>query len=205
MELMEKPFRSTWVHPRFLVGFVLLCMFCRLLIVLFFFWPLCCLFLDLRILITSLVSTHSDYLFGIYSFWLPLWYLYDLFLTIFNNKQYKHSGWYAFYNEWRWFSHRIITIKKYTNNTLYHNHSEMHTNFPTIKERLTVTSFLFVQDRKWVWRFAAYLQCACIRAWICWAMFFMLVQDRKWGMDIANIFSLRMYTDMYYAELCPLC
>jgi hypothetical protein len=45
------PFRRTWVHPRFLVGFMLffifsfMCMFCRSLFVLllFFFWPLCCL------------------------------------------------------------------------------------------------------------------------------------------------------------------
>ena len=39
---------------------VLMCMFCRSLFV-FFFWPLCCLSLDLRILITSLISSHSSY------------------------------------------------------------------------------------------------------------------------------------------------
>ena len=60
-------YRSTWVHPRFLVGFVLLdlyfiCMFCRSLFVLlyFFFWSLC-------------VCSSS-----IYGFWLPLWYLQTL-------------------------------------------------------------------------------------------------------------------------------
>jgi hypothetical protein len=54
--------------PRFLVGFVLLdllfiCMFCRSLFVLlyFFFWPLCCLFFfDIWILITPLVSSNSS-------------------------------------------------------------------------------------------------------------------------------------------------
>jgi hypothetical protein len=58
---------STWVHPRFLVGFVLLdllcVMFCRSLFVLlsFFFWPLYCLFFfDLLILITPLVSSNSS-------------------------------------------------------------------------------------------------------------------------------------------------
>ena len=43
---------------------VLCVMFCRSLIVLFYFflWPLCCLFLfDLRILITTLVSSNSSY------------------------------------------------------------------------------------------------------------------------------------------------
>ena len=62
-------FRSTWVHPRLSVGFVLLdlyciCMFCRSLFVLlyFFFWPLCCLFFfDIRILITTLVSSNSSW------------------------------------------------------------------------------------------------------------------------------------------------
>jgi len=41
-----------------------MCMFCRSLFVLlyFFFWPLCCLFFfDLRILITPLVSSNSSY------------------------------------------------------------------------------------------------------------------------------------------------
>ena len=37
-----------------------MCMFCRSLFVLlaFFFWPLCCLFFDLRILINPLVSSN---------------------------------------------------------------------------------------------------------------------------------------------------
>ena len=56
--------------PRFLVGFVLLdlqlyiYMFCRSLFVLlyFFAWPLFCLFFfDIRILITSLLSSNSSY------------------------------------------------------------------------------------------------------------------------------------------------
>ena len=39
-----------------------MCMFCRSLFVLlsFFFWPLCCLSFDLRILITHLVSSNSS-------------------------------------------------------------------------------------------------------------------------------------------------
>jgi len=56
--------------PRLLVGFVLLdlsfmCMFCRSLIVLvyFLFWSLCCLFFDIRILITPLVSSNSSHIF----------------------------------------------------------------------------------------------------------------------------------------------
>ena len=61
------PFRSTLVHPRFLwdscyLIFSFICMLCRSLFVLlyFFFWPLCCLFFfDLR-------------------FWLLLWYLQTL-------------------------------------------------------------------------------------------------------------------------------
>ena len=61
------PFRSTWVHPRFSVGFVLLnlwfmCMFCISLFALsyFFCWRLCCLFFfDMRIMITPLVSSNS--------------------------------------------------------------------------------------------------------------------------------------------------
>ena len=40
-----------------------MCMFCRLLFVLFFFWPLWCLsFFDLRFLITHLVSLNSCYI-----------------------------------------------------------------------------------------------------------------------------------------------
>ena len=40
------------------------------------FWPLCCLFFDLRMLITPLVSFgHCVVCSTIYGFWLPLWYL----------------------------------------------------------------------------------------------------------------------------------
>jgi hypothetical protein len=45
-------------------SFVLICMFCRSLFVFlyFFFWPLYCLFFcDIRILITSLISSNSSY------------------------------------------------------------------------------------------------------------------------------------------------
>ena len=40
-----------------------MCLFCKSLFVLlsFFFWPLCCLFFDVRILITPLVSSNSSY------------------------------------------------------------------------------------------------------------------------------------------------
>ena len=44
--------------------FSFMCVFCRSLFVLlcFFFWPLCCLsFFDIRILITSMVSSNSSY------------------------------------------------------------------------------------------------------------------------------------------------
>ena len=81
-------------------------MFCRSLLVLlyFFFWSLCCLSFDLRILITSLWYlvaivlsflrfTDSDYLPlvscghcvvcpSIYGFWLPLWYLQTLLILL---------------------------------------------------------------------------------------------------------------------------
>jgi hypothetical protein len=82
-----------------------MCMFCRSLFVLlyFFLWPLCCLFFfDKRILITPLAIvlsvllwyTDSDYTFGhcvvcsslIYGFWLHLWPLCCLLL------------WYTDYN-----------------------------------------------------------------------------------------------------------
>jgi hypothetical protein len=41
---------------------VLMCMFCRSLFVLlyFFFWPLCCLFFDVQILIIPLISSNSS-------------------------------------------------------------------------------------------------------------------------------------------------
>jgi hypothetical protein len=63
------PFRSTWVHPRFLLGSCYLiiscmCMFCRSLFVLllFFFWSLCCLFFfSMQIVIHHLVSASSSF------------------------------------------------------------------------------------------------------------------------------------------------
>ena len=66
---------------------VLCLMFCRSLFVLlsFFFWPLCCLFFfDIRILITSLVSCGHCVVCSssIYGFWLPLWYLVAIVLSV---------------------------------------------------------------------------------------------------------------------------
>ena len=50
-----------------------MCMFCRSLFVHLYFWPLCCLLFDLRILITPLVSSNSSLkiqmLFGIHNLW----------------------------------------------------------------------------------------------------------------------------------------
>jgi hypothetical protein len=48
------------------------------------FWPLCCLFFDLRILITPLVYCGHCVVFSslIYRFWLPLWYLVAIVLSI---------------------------------------------------------------------------------------------------------------------------
>ena len=59
--------RATLVHPSFSrvrVMFSFMCMFGRSLYVIlsFFFWPLCCLFFDLQILITPLVSPSSFYI-----------------------------------------------------------------------------------------------------------------------------------------------
>ena len=50
----------------------------------FFFWPLCCLsFFDLWILITPLVSCgHCVVSPSIYGFWLPLWYLVAIVLSV---------------------------------------------------------------------------------------------------------------------------
>ena len=51
--------------------FSFICMFCRSLFVLlyFFFWPLCCLFfLDIQILITPLISSSSSYNIFLISF-----------------------------------------------------------------------------------------------------------------------------------------
>jgi hypothetical protein len=82
--------------PEFIPGFLwdscysnfsFICMFCRSLLVLlyFFFWPLCCLFFfDIQILITPLVSFgHCVVCFSsIYRFWLPLWYLLAIVLSV---------------------------------------------------------------------------------------------------------------------------
>jgi hypothetical protein len=62
------PSATTEFTPGFKCGscysiFSFICMFCRLLFVLlyFFFWPLCCLFFfDIQILITPLVSSNSS-------------------------------------------------------------------------------------------------------------------------------------------------
>jgi hypothetical protein len=62
-----------------------MCMICRSLFVLFviFFWLLCCLSFDLRILITSLVSFgHCVVCPSFYGFWLPLWYLLAIVLSV---------------------------------------------------------------------------------------------------------------------------
>ena len=62
-------------------------MFCRSLFVLlyFFFWPLCCLFFfDIRILITPLIYCGHCVVCSslIYIFWLPLWYLVAIVLSV---------------------------------------------------------------------------------------------------------------------------
>ena len=62
-------------------------MFCRSLFALlyFFFWPLYCLsFLDLRLLITTLVSCGHCIVCpsSTFGFWLPLWYLLAIVLSI---------------------------------------------------------------------------------------------------------------------------
>ena len=69
MSLLEQELLTLPEHlrsPPILVGsiFSFICMFCRSLFVLldFFFWPLCCLFIfDIQILITSLVSSNSSH------------------------------------------------------------------------------------------------------------------------------------------------
>ena len=67
--------------------FSFLCMCCKSLFVLlyFFLWPLCCLsFYYLRILITPLVSYGHCVVYHsiIYVFWLPFWYLVAIVLSI---------------------------------------------------------------------------------------------------------------------------
>ena len=52
--------------------FSFMSMFCRSLFVLLysFFWPLCCLFFDIRILITPLVSSNSSFNWSFYTLFL---------------------------------------------------------------------------------------------------------------------------------------
>jgi hypothetical protein len=62
-------------------------LFCRSLFVIlyFFFWPLCCLFFfDLQIRITPLVAFGHCVVCSssIYRFWLPLWYLLAIVLSV---------------------------------------------------------------------------------------------------------------------------
>ena len=75
--LVDQELLTPLEHPgssRVLVEFSLLdlcalCMLCRSLFVLLYvlFWPLCCLsFFDLRILITSLVSSNSSYIYYLF-------------------------------------------------------------------------------------------------------------------------------------------
>ena len=100
--------RITWVHPLFLVGFILIdlyfmCMLCRSLFVLlcFFFWPLfCLLFFDIRILIPPLVSSNSSY-------WCSIWVKGMVFNTTFNNISVIHIGGQFYYggNHWSVTSH----------------------------------------------------------------------------------------------------
>jgi hypothetical protein len=56
---------NTSTHNYNYYTFSFMLMFCRSLFVLlyFFFWPLCCLFFDIRILITPLISSNSSYIF----------------------------------------------------------------------------------------------------------------------------------------------
>ena len=80
--------RSTWVHS--ILNFM--CMFCKSLFVFlsFSFWPLCCLsFSDIRILITSLVSSNSSsaykyvrfVLFMLFVFICPSWSRETIFIS----------------------------------------------------------------------------------------------------------------------------
>ena len=59
------------------------------------FWPLCCLFFYLRILITSLVSFgHCVVCSSIYRFWLPLWYLLATVLSVLLFTDSDYPIWY---------------------------------------------------------------------------------------------------------------
>jgi hypothetical protein len=49
--------------------------------IVYIFWPLCCLF-DMRILITPLVSFGHCVVCSICGFWLPLWYLLAIVLSV---------------------------------------------------------------------------------------------------------------------------
>jgi hypothetical protein len=55
------------------------------------FWPLCCLFFDIRILIDPFVSfDHCVVCSSIYGFWLTLWYLLTIVLSVL---RYTDSDW----------------------------------------------------------------------------------------------------------------
>ena len=64
------PFWSIWVHPLFLVGFILL----HLYFYVYVFWIVVCPFVLFLLPIVLSVLLPS-----IYGFWLPLWYLRTLF------------------------------------------------------------------------------------------------------------------------------
>ena len=86
------PFRSTSVHPGFqwgpcclIFGFHYSVSVRHCLSISHFgiFWPLCCLSVSLRLLITSLVSVgHCVVCPSVYGFWLPLWYLLAIVLSV---------------------------------------------------------------------------------------------------------------------------
>jgi hypothetical protein len=79
-----------------------MCMFCRSLFVLlyFFFWPLCCLFFfDIRILITSLVSSNSSYHVNVTKNEIKsVWNLKPSFLE--THDQYNIDWWLGKYYYW---------------------------------------------------------------------------------------------------------
>ena len=82
-EYLNSPPVFGWVHAT--QSLVLCVMFGRSLFVLlsFFIWSLCCLSFDLRILVTPLVSYgHCIVCPSIYGFWLPLWYLMVIVLSV---------------------------------------------------------------------------------------------------------------------------
>jgi hypothetical protein len=82
-------FRNKWPHPCFQWGSFcpilnfLFSVFVDLLVLNFLLWLLFCLFFDLRLLITPLVSFgHCIVCSLIYVFWLPLWYLLVIVLSV---------------------------------------------------------------------------------------------------------------------------